>query len=225
MRYSVIIVICLLSAEACLAQNTATLKTPPLGAVTGMVVQGPSGAPLGKVVVSLSPNSEGVVLEGVGGQRNSTLTAVTESDGHFRIVAVPTGQYSVGLSRDGFVPQTWRSSRQSSMTISVSSGQTISDLTFFMEPACAITGKVVDEGGDAISGVSVTAKSRLGAVYGSDVTNDLGEFRIAGLRKGEYLVLARLMSRRRASTNRAEPQSQTRMLLPTIRERPTSVKL
>jgi hypothetical protein len=191
MRRLVLVATCLVAWGLSLAQSPATIKQP-LGAVTGIVIQEPSGAPLGKVLVSLSSTSEGIIFDGNWRQRSNALAALTELDGHFRIDAIPSGEYRVELNRNGFVPQRRRSSRRSSTLISVSSGQTTSDLRLAMQPACAITGKVVDEDGDAISGVSIMAKSRRsGSVYGSGVSDDLGEFRIAGLRKREYVLLAR----------------------------------
>jgi hypothetical protein len=67
-----------------------------------------------------------------------------------------------------------------------------------MQSAGVISGKIVDVDGDPMAGVGVNATisgtSGLAAQRyraGSAVTNDLGEYRIADLRPGKYLISAR----------------------------------
>jgi hypothetical protein len=73
----------------------------------------------------------------------------------------------------------------------------MTDLLFRLHRTAVITGRVLDEDGEPVLGISVTAlvhtlargkiKSQFRA---SETTNDLGEYRIYGLEPGRYLVLA-----------------------------------
>jgi len=135
------------------------------------------------------------------------LMSATDAEGHFRIEKVPAGNYMVALHREGFVSAEAKSEKS---LISVADGQNLSDLAYKMSTAGLITGKIVDADGDPIAGLAVQAipKSEAGSqlnvalttlvsVVGATRalprigwTNDLGEFRITGLRPGLYLVVA-----------------------------------
>jgi len=77
-----------------------------------------------------------------------------------------------------------------------------------MESSCVIAGKVFEDDGDAVAGVSVRVQAQgSGAIHGTAVTNDLGEFRITGLQKGEYVIVAQLISERMPARNEtSEPK-------------------
>src|SRR6266478_5252329 len=95
------------------------------------------------------------------------------------------------------------------MMIIVVEGQNLTDLSYKMAAAGLIAGKVVDADGDPVAGLTVQAMPKgqgnsavggilpnyvaglLGNLPGMGTTNDLGEYRIAGLRAGQYLVIAR----------------------------------
>jgi hypothetical protein len=71
----------------------------------------------------------------------------------------------------------------------------VEDLLFRMLPTAVISGRITDEDGDPMSGVRVLAlrkvpgkATREGA--GTEATNDLGEYRIAGLFPDQYWVVA-----------------------------------
>src|SRR5258708_35974586 len=101
------------------------------------------------------------------------------------------------------------------MMLTVVDGQNLTDLTYKMATAGLIAGKIVDADGDPMSGLTVQAipkgqgqsgvggmlttylsiagagAAAAGNLPGVATTNDLGEYRIAGLRAGQYLVIAR----------------------------------
>jgi len=175
------------------AQNTQASNAAP-GSVSGQVVQASNGMPLGKVVVSLSPTTRDVGMAFLERLPNN-LSTVTDAEGRFQIENVGAGEYRVSLQRNGFLPTGRRSQHDSPTLVSVSRGQAVDGLLFRVQPAAVIRGKVVDEDGDAISNVQLVAMSiTKGNVLGSGVTNDLGEYRIAGLPTGRYLVLAQAES-------------------------------
>jgi hypothetical protein len=97
------------------------------------------------------------------------------------------------------------------MMITVVEGQNLVDQTYKMATAGLIAGKILDADGDPMSGLTVQAIPKghgqsgvagmmatylsiagaFGNLPGLGTTNDLGEYRIAGLRAGQYLVVAR----------------------------------
>jgi hypothetical protein len=83
--------------------------------------------------------------------------------------------------------------------------QTLDRVLFRMTPAAVIAGRITDEDGEPLSGIAVMAmvraKTDFGMGWGTGsqkqlipmgraVTNDLGEYRIFGLRPGKYFLAA-----------------------------------
>jgi hypothetical protein len=93
--------------------------------------------------------------------------------------------------------------------ISVQPGSGRNEVILHMQAAAVITGKIVDLDGDPIRDVDVSAR-REGAAragwnsnnFGGGATNDLGEFRISGLRAGRYKVTASPPQGSRASNSK-----------------------
>ena len=198
------------------AGQTATEQQAP-GSVEGRVVQEPGGQPIRKVVVRLlnaeegfgriagaGPGSEMEMMEIVlseeerGGVKGSQeYTTATDATGQFKFENVKPGRYLVWLSRSGYVMS---GERSRDVVITVQAGQNLSGLTYKMQAGGAIAGKIVDTDGDALPHVIVQAKRRKASTWlvGLEAiarmtaeTNDLGEYRIGGLRAGQYIVEAR----------------------------------
>jgi hypothetical protein len=151
----------------------------------GKVVDAKSGQPIRKVNVD---------VVGGTGESYGRHSATTSADGAFIIEDMMPGRYTVTLQRAGFA-QSVASRGQETFTLQP--GQSLSGLVFRMQAAGVISGKIVDVDGDPMSGVGVTAtmtgtKARFAQRYlsGGGATNDLGEYRIADLRPGKYLIEA-----------------------------------
>ncbi len=132
--------------------------------------------------------------------------AATDAEGRFKIEKVPPGAYIVSLLRAGYVPA---GAKPRGMMITVVEGQNLTDQTYKMVTAGLIAGKIVDADGDPMSGLMVQVMPKgqgdsafggilanyvvgmTGILPGTGMTNDLGEYRIAGLRAGQYLLIAR----------------------------------
>jgi len=168
-------------AHAIQASPQEQTSTP---SIQGKVLQEPDGQPIRKANVQLS------------GQKGPAIqySATTDAEGKFEIDDVQPGHYIVVVERPGFV-QSGTGSRQTSISVQPGSGK--NELNLHMQPAAVISGKIVDLDGDPVRDVNVTA-TRAGSNrtrwnshdFGNGATNDLGEFRISGLRAGRYKIAA-----------------------------------
>lgn len=179
-----VMVRCLLIAFSCSVlaatspSQTDATKEAQKQSVQGKVVDAKSGQPIRKVNVE---------VVGGAGQSYGRHSATTSADGTFAIVDITPGRYAVTLQHAGFVQTTSRG--QAMLTLQA--GQRLTGLVFQMQVAGVISGKIADMDGDPMAGVSVKATTAgRGDPAGYGTTNDLGEYRIADLRPGKYLVLA-----------------------------------
>ena len=156
------------------------------GSVEGHVLS-TTGEVLRKVSLTLRPNGRG------GG----TYATTSANDGSFRFPSVDPGTYALSGERAGYVRETLSSPGGQTLPIEVVSEKDTSGIELKMTPQSVIAGHVFDEDGDPVQSVNVEVwrytyprgrRQLTQAQNGS--TNDLGEFRIAGLSPGRYYVSA-----------------------------------
>lgn len=154
--------------------------------VQGQVVEEPESRPLRKVKVQLSSfaESEGAVY-------NTT----SDSEGKFVISNVKPGSYRLFAEHPGFFLTDVKHRVIRSQTVTLSGVADLKDVILRMQRAGVITGKVLDRDGDPMPWVSMTAThypSSAGRGYprGLGRTNDQGEYRMANLQPGRYLISA-----------------------------------
>jgi len=154
--------------------------------LAGTVLKEPGSQPLKKVLVQVVAENQ---------KEGGNYTASTDADGHFHIENVVPGRYRVFIERTGFVGVNEHGLKSDVNVFTVQSGQSVEDLLFRMLPTVVISGRITDEDGDPMSGVRVIAqrkkpgKSTRESV-GTEATNDLGEYRLAGLFPGQYWIVA-----------------------------------
>lgn len=129
------------------------------------------------------------VLMAAGGAGG--LAVLTDDEGKFRFDSVPPGDYRVVSSRTGFIA----ARRSGAATISVSPGGRVSNVTHALLPQAVLAGRVVDEDGEPVQGAQIQVLNRrtqrgvLNWVgMRGNATNDLGEFRIAGVQPGKVIL-------------------------------------
>lgn len=157
--------------------------------VEGRVLNGKTGGPLNKAQV---------VLYGEGPEA-TPAGAITDSSGRFVVQNVDPGTYRISVSRNGFARTEPNRSLpgQPSSVLTLTAGQTVKNLTFRLQPAAVISGRVLDEDGEPLANAQVQAlryryirgKRQL-APAGNASTDDLGNFRLFGLVPGRYFVKA-----------------------------------
>lgn len=131
-----------------------------------------------------------------------TIIATSDDEGRFELTGVTVGQYSLQISKSGFVSTTYGLSPDVPGPFGVSAGQRIPLGEMKLPRAGAIAGKVFDTFGDPVADITITAwrldfltpASRRVISVRSFQSNDLGEFRIYGLQPGKYYVSAALRS-------------------------------
>ena len=157
--------------------------------IAGTVITLAGGEPLRKARVRLESQAD----------RTRTISAVTDAGGSFELKALDPGGYFLQVSRAGYVTQRYgqRKPQDPGAILSLRPGQEIKDLFFKMVPSAVIAGRILDEDGEPLPSVSVSAlreiydRGKRSLVSGADAqTNDLGEYRLFGLAPGRYFVSA-----------------------------------
>jgi protocatechuate 3,4-dioxygenase beta subunit len=127
-------------------------------------------------------------------------TASTGLDGRFEIKELPPGRYTVRVQRGGYLTLQYGQRRplEPGKPLQLADKQVVDNLDFTLPRMGTIAGRVTDELGEPISGVSVFAlrsvwfegRRRMAPAVGNVVTDDEGEFRLQGVNPGRYLVMA-----------------------------------
>lgn len=145
----------------------------------------------GRVVHALTqkpvPRAEVLVVES-DSQRRVAFTT-TDQQGFYRFENLPAGRVRLRTQRARFVTNTF------SGVLDLEPATKIEGLRLEVAPAAAITGRVLDADGDPMERVQmqILRGMRMGGrrywvPFGGTMTDDRGEFRLANLEAGEYLV-------------------------------------
>ena len=195
-----LLAICFAIAPAfCFAQQppaspTSADPNDQLATIAGTVVSANTGEPLKKAHVVLS--QKGAEWDDPNKQ---PLNATTDAVGHFAIEKIPAGSYDLVVARANYLQSHYGQDQldKPGAMLSLAPGQKVADLLFRLSRTAVITGKVVDEDGEPVRGASVTTllhakvRGKLSIQRNdNEKTNDLGEYRIAGLDPGRYSVFA-----------------------------------
>lgn len=178
-------------------------EAPKKGTLHGQVVHALTGEPIRRAEVSLSKRrteARGMVgpLPAPFAQSQS-LTAVTDAEGKFVIPEIEPGDYFLSAERNGFVRGAYGARRagQPGTVINVSAGAEMTGFVIKLTPQAVLAGRLTDEEGEPVQGATVEVlhkryiRNRLRWIAaGRGMTNDLGEFRIANIPPGKYLLAA-----------------------------------
>src|SRR5258708_5915470 len=183
----VCLTIALLGAGA-IAQvaGSAAAKPAERAVIEGMVTKEPGSEPVKKTLIELIAENQ---AEG------GDCTAISGADGGFRIEGVVPGRYHLFAERTGLLEVDKHRARSDGRILTLAAGQELKDLRIRLQSAAVVRGRVTDEDGDPMLNAQVavlrqtfaSGRSRLEQA-GGERTNDLGEYRIAGLPAGNYFV-------------------------------------
>jgi hypothetical protein len=153
------------------AQAPQAVSAPgsPRITISGKVIADDTGDPVRNARVELTgPQAAQVTL--------------TDADGRFALTAPSGGRYSVAASKTGFA--------RSDATLAIGAQA----IEMRLRRSVAISGRVLDEFGDPVSGARVAAQTqeqssaeRATPVATTD-SDDRGDYRLAGLPAGTYVV-------------------------------------
>jgi hypothetical protein len=152
-------------------------------AADGSVVNALTGEPIPRARVTAQP---------------SQIATVADNAGRWSFSGLTCGRADVSAMRPGFLQGATRTTADgASGPFTLISGSPAHNLVIKLTPQAVLRGRVTDESGDPVPGAQIIAMSSV--VSGgkrtvqpaqSTVTNDLGEYRLAGLRAGRFVICA-----------------------------------
>ena len=129
-------------------------------------------------------------------------SARADGNGHFIFEYVEPGTYRLMAEHQGFFADERR--RESQPVFEVAAGDHVRNIPVRLVPAAIISGEVRDEYSEPVQNVAIkllAMRMRLGQMVlspaGNAMTDDRGEYRIAGLHPGKYYVVAEYNSQQK----------------------------
>lgn len=172
---------CFLLAGFVSVCTLAAQSKPGAGSIQGHVLNSLTSAPIRRATVVLTAPQQPI-----------TLTADTDAEGRFEFSALPPGTYRLSASRTGFLDHPAR------RPVPLGANDHVTDAEIRLPPQSAIAGHVLDEDGEPVDRAMVSIFKQVhrngrklwDRVNGASATNDRGEYRVANLRPGRYVLRA-----------------------------------
>jgi protocatechuate 3,4-dioxygenase beta subunit len=183
------VMLCSVLVAVSLSQAPAAADAP--GRLAGRVTVEGSAAPVAGARIMLFPAGR------PNGPMGPPPQTQTDQDGRFAFDRVIPGSYRVDVQKTGFAPP----DPLRAQPVQVAAGQAVDGLELHLQKGAVISGKLLDPRGEPLPDARVIAMRKVSlprestprlipAPGQSPQTNDLGEFRLAGLAPGEYFIAA-----------------------------------
>jgi len=160
-------------------------RDPEKASLQGKISNAVTGEPIKKV---------SVILSGGG-----NVTAETNEKGEFTFDNLNPGRYRLTARKNGFADGAYgaRGKSNAGVPLDLAARQEMKEVNWKLAPNAVITGKVLDADGEPIMQAMVMPMmaayekgKRMWAPAGQAQTNDQGEYRVANLKAGTYIVMA-----------------------------------
>jgi hypothetical protein len=185
LSWLVVVVAAVLSVSS-LPSSPAQTSPPARATLSGIVTKDPGSQPVKKALIELIAESQ---------SDGGNYTALTGPDGGFRIENIAPGRYRLFVERTGYQEIDKHQRRTEGRVLTLSAGQDLKDLVIRLQAAAVVDGRVTDEDGDPMAEAQVAVLRQTFVAgrshweqAGAERTNDLGEYRIAGLAAGSYFI-------------------------------------
>lgn len=172
------------------AQTPGAPDPSTLARIEGRAFNSVTGEPLRKAEVA---------IHGTG----ADYSAVSDASGHFAVEKVTPGTYTMTAEHQNYAMLNYGSTRpeRPGTRLTLSAGQSMTGIELKLVPFGVISGRVVDQDGDPMTGVQIAVMRwgfmrgvrQLQSAGGGASTNDRGEYRIYNLAPGRYFLIARPM--------------------------------
>jgi len=220
-------------SDASRAADSSLVAKASHATLRGIVTKDPGSDPVKKVLMELMAEDQ---------SQGGNYTAVTEADGSFHIEGILPGRYRLFAERTGYLEVDSHRRQSDGLVLTLVAGQEVKDLMIRLQASAIVQGRVTDEDGDPMANVDVAVMKQTFASgrghweqSAAERTNDLGEYRIAGLAAGAYYISvtpppdvkrwietaskAEPQNRSTASPNKSPPMSYTTTYYPGTRDR------
>ncbi|MEP6918152.1 MAG: carboxypeptidase-like regulatory domain-containing protein [Acidobacteriota bacterium] len=166
----------------------ATTEKKGTGVLKGRVSTADGNKPLRRVQITVSSPD-----------LTEPRSVSTNSQGLFEVRDLPDGRYTVSASRSGYLRVQFGQRRpgEAGRPLQLADQQTIDRVDFALPRMSVITGRVTDEIGEPLAGVTVfpmqakyfRGRLRMVPMGGQARTDDTGEYRLIALEPGDYFVM------------------------------------
>ena len=162
-------------------------KPGATGVLRGVVTAADTGGPLRRARVTL--NAPGL---------RESRAATTDVDGRWEFKNLPAGRFTLSAGKPQYVTLEYgqRIPTEAGRPVELSAGQTLERLEFRLPRGSVISGRVVDDLGEPAASIRlqafrlqyVSGRRQLAPTGVFGITDDLGQYRLAGLPPGTYYV-------------------------------------
>ena len=203
-------------AQAIPDRESQARDKPATARLSGRVAAADTGRPVRGAIVHIVATSARNPDERQG------LWVTTDAEGRWALADLQPGSFTVSAAKGGYLTLHYGQKRpfEPGKTITLWAGQSFENADLILPKAGVISGKLVDEFGDPVTGALVRALryryvdgqrqltpivEGMEALLQGGVTDDLGNYRVYGLTPGDYYVCAVFVPRGESASHFGHP--------------------